>query len=547
MTRFLLFLLLLPPPFVPSHLRADALPSEAPPLGAKEGAIDGYLDYAAYVKQLAEFKSVASLGKTLGGREVHVITLATGKPEEKPAILIMGAVHAPHLAGAELALRMAKLLAKDEKLLDRVTFYVVPRPSPDAGEAFFKKPFAEHPGNDRKTDDDRDGDPGEDPPDDLNKDGWITMMRVEDPTGPMMAHPDDPRVLIAADPKKNERAAWRVMVEGRDDDGDGQFNEDGGGGVAFNRNFTFNYPVFKVGAGPNQVSEVETRAIAEFVHDHHNIAAIFSFSPDDNLMNPWKADPASEGNRIKTKLLQADAPFTDYLAEQYKKIHGGADCPASAAGEGSFTEWAYFHAGRWSFAARGWWIPKVPVEPAPTETRGADIANALRWFKQETIDGFVDWTPVDHPDFPGKKVEVGGIKPFFLLNPPAKELDGLAEKHRDFVVKLAGFLPTLSIGDVKIEALGEGVFRVTVPVLNTGYLPTMSSMGETNREMYPLQLKIDLPEKASLVNGVARVKLTRIEGGAKTEHVFLVKGAGDAKLTVWAPAVGSDSKPLVLK
>ncbi len=513
----------------------------------QDGAIDGYSTYDAYVKQLAELGSVRVIARTPGGRDVHVITVGTGKADEKPAVLVMGAVHAPHLAGAELALRMAKLLAKEEKLLERVTFYVIPRPNPDATEAFFAKPFAERAGNARKTDDDRDGESGEDPADDLDKDGWITMMRVEDPTGGFMEHPDDPRVLIPADAKKNEKSRWRLLAEGRDADGDGAFNEDGSGGVAFNRNFTFNYPVFKPGAGPHQVSEPETRAIADFVHDHPNIAAVFSFSPEDNLCVPWKPDPGSEGNRIKTRLLQADQPYTDHVAEQYRKIHGGTDWPEPAKGEGSFTEWAYFHAGRWSFAARGWWIPKVPVEPAPKETRGADIANALRWFKREGIDGFIDWKEFDHPDFPGKKVEIGGLKPFLLLNPPPKELDGLAEKHRDFAKKLVELMPALKIGDVKVEALGEGVFRITVPVHNEGYLPTMSELARSGNLMNPVQLKIDLPAKATLVSGVARVKLGRIDGYAKVEHVFLVKGAGDATVTAWAPAVGSDAKPVVLK
>ena len=40
-------------------------------------------------------------------------------------------------------------------------------------------PFREPAGNARKTDDDRDFEFGEDPPEDLNGDGWITQMRIE--------------------------------------------------------------------------------------------------------------------------------------------------------------------------------------------------------------------------------------------------------------------------------------------------------------------------------------------------------------------------------
>jgi hypothetical protein len=517
-----------------------------------DAPIDGYADYDGLTKRLQALAAPAklsSLGKTIGGREIHLVTIGTGKADEKPAILVVGTVHAPHLLGSELALRVAERLAKaDAASFDRLTLYVIPRPSPDGAERFFRKPFVERPGNDRKSNDDRDLESGEDGPDDLDGDGWITMMRIEDETGSMTTHPDDPRVLVPADAKKNEPAKYALHVEGRDDDGDGKFNEDGGDGVSFNRNFTFNYPVFKPGAGPHAVSEVETRAVADFVFDHPNIAAVITFTPEDNLATPWKADPASEGNRIKTRLLGADQPFTDYVAEQYRKIHGATDPPGPPGGEGSFSEWAYFHTGRWSFAARGWWIPKVPAEPASKDPRAADALNALRWFKKEGIDGFADWKKIDHPGFPGRTVEVGGFRPFLTLNPPSKELDALGDKHADFVKKLAELMPRLKIGDVKVEDLGEGLFRVTVPVVNTGYLPTMSEMGRLSNQAWPLQLKIELPEKASIVTGAARVKLGVIAGGGgKTEHAWLVRGTGEIKLSAWAPAVGIDTKSVVLK
>ena len=44
------------------------------------------------------------------------------------------------------------------------------------------------------------------------------MMRVEDETGDYFPHPDDPRVLIQADAKKNEKGKYRLLVEGKDDE-----------------------------------------------------------------------------------------------------------------------------------------------------------------------------------------------------------------------------------------------------------------------------------------------------------------------------------------
>lgn len=527
-------------------------------------ALDGYasdIEFTAQVRELdrSELVAVRSLGKSVGGRDVWLLTIATGNPETKPAIVVVGGVHGPHLAGAELAMRMARRLATfaetDEatkKLLEGHTFYFIPRPSPDASQKCFAQPFRERAGNDRPTDDDRDFQTGEDPPDDLNGDGWITMMRIEDAAGQWLPHPDEPRVLIQIDRKKNERGVYRVLSEGKDDDHDEDWNEDGSDGVALNRNFTFRYEAFKPGSGPNAVSEPEHRALADFLHERPNIAAVVCFSPEDNLFHPWKPNQQAEGARIKTTVLSADSPQLDFLAGEYRKTHGGSDPPDSPEGRGSFSQWAYFHYGRWSLAARGWWIPKVTLEKPSDEKRGADELNALRWLAQEKIDGFVDWTPIDHPDFPGKKVEIGGLKPFYALNPPANQLDDLAEKHVKYVTELAGRLPKLTIADAKAESLGGGVVRISATIVNQGYLPTMPEMGRVNGEAYPLWFELTLPKETVLLQGHARTRLPRLEGaGGKAEQTWLVRIPGELPKTIelkaFAPAVGAVSQAIEVK
>lgn len=525
-------------------------------------ALEGYANYEALAKQVAELDksdlvAVVSLGKTLGGREIHLLTIGAGKPEDKPAILIVGSVEAAHLAGSELAMRMAKQLverAADEKvkkLLDRCTIYIIPSPSPDAAQKCFAKPFREPAGNAQKTDDDRDFESGEDPPDDLNGDGWITMLRVADDSGEFFPHPDDPRVLIKADAKQNERGRYRLYTEGKDNDGDGAFNEDAGDGVSFNRNFTFKYPYFERNSGASAVSEIETRAVAEFCYGHPNIALVFTFTPEDNLWHTWKPDGQAEQQRIKTRIVGADAPYQEFVAANYRNVHGGKDAPGPPEGHGSLSEWSYYHYGRWSLAARGWWIPQVPAkapaegEKKPSdEKRGADDLNRLRWLAQQGIDGFVDWKAVEHPDFPGKVVEVGGFKPFYALNPPAKELDGLAGKHVDFLTGLPEFLPRIEIKETKIESLGGGLFRVTTKATNQGYLPTMTEMGRVNNAMHPLQISLELPKGTEFLRGSPRSRLGRLEGsGASSETVWLVRLPEAApvmsKFKVWAPAIGT--------
>jgi hypothetical protein len=370
-----------------------------------------------------------------------------------------------------------------------------------------------------------------------------------------MPHPADPRVMIEADPKKNERGRWTLVSEGIDDDSDEQLNEDGPGGVSPNRNFTHRYPFFQPGAGPHQVSEIETRAVADFAFARSNVALVFTFTPEDNLMDPWKPNPGAEGERIKMAILSADAEHQNYLAEQYRSLHGGKDAPASPRGEGSFSEWAYFHYGRWSLAARGWWVPKTapPPDVKPgDEKRGADDLNALWWLQKEKIDGFVPWAAVEHPGFPGKKVELGGFRPFVRLNPPATLLDALAEKHVRFLARLAELLPDVKLRDAKAEALGGGVFRVSMKVRNLGYLPTMSAMGKLTGRAYPLQVQIEPAEGMELLTGSRRMQIEPLAGGGgQAEATWLVR-LGEAKatrvkLSVFSPSVGADSTTLELK
>jgi hypothetical protein len=535
--------------------------------------------------RIAESPAVTlrSLGTTLGHREVLVLEIGTGKREEKPAVLVVGSVEPGHLLGGELSLRLARRLAEGaagdkavRKMLERVTFYVIPRPSPDAVEAMFRRPLVETAVNERPVDDDGDGRLDEDGPEDLNGDGLITVLRVEDAAGRYIAHPADDRVLVKADAKKHERGRWSVYVEGRDRDHDEQIGEDPPGGVAFNRNFPFEYPYYEAGAGPHQVSEIETRAVADFAFDHPNIAVVFTLTPEDNLMRPWKASEEASSENIKTSPPEADAAYFHLLAEEYQKLHGDRfkNTPEPPEGRGSFSEWAYYHYGRWSLAARGWWIPEVAADvddesrdsDEPKEAgekkpgskpdgaddkRGGDDLNALRWFAREKIDGFVPWTPIEHLDFPGRKVELGGFKPLVRLNPPPGELEPLAETHWQFLRRLVAMLPRLALERAEAEPLGGGVWRVTAVAVNRGSLPTMPEMGRTTRVPQPVQIELVLPDGVRLVTGYARRRLDPLAGdGGRSEQTWLVTvpegRAAPLRVRVWSPSVGSAARVVKL-
>jgi hypothetical protein len=354
---------------------------------------------------------LTSLGQTIGERPIWLLTVAEDPEQSRPAILVMGNVTGPHVLGRELATRMAEHLIEqaesDSEMADwlmQFMVYFIPSPTPDATEENFAFPVRERPGNLTPTDDDRDFEIGEDPPQDLNGDGWITMMRVADDFGTHRTHPQDPRVLIPVDSKKRETGQYRLLPESRDADQDERFGEDGSDGVDFNRNFTFQYDFFGKAAGPHQVSEQETRAVADFLFDHPNIACVFCFSPEDNLFHPWKGTAQSDAGRIKTKVLTDDQPVLEFLAESYRKLHGGKNAPKPPAGQGSFSEWSYFHYGRWTFASPGWWVPQAAKEKpksTPADTSGQPAENDVNEQPGAKDDaGATEQPPVGSPASP---------------------------------------------------------------------------------------------------------------------------------------------------
>src|SRR5690606_30018464 len=150
--------------------------------------------------------------------DTFLLTLSTGDADKKPALLIVGDVVPQEVVGAEVVLAMVEKLVERaamedaiEELLARRTLYSVPRPGADAAEKCFAHPVREPQGNARATDDDHDHVLGEDPPEDLNGDGFITMMRVEDVAGGYIPHPDDERVMILAEVTKQERGKYRLL------------------------------------------------------------------------------------------------------------------------------------------------------------------------------------------------------------------------------------------------------------------------------------------------------------------------------------------------
>ena len=503
-----------------------------------------------------QFVKSKALTQTTGGKTIWMLTVGSGKTETKPALTVVGGVDGKHLLGVELAIGFAeKLLAASstdsiKNLLNTQTFYVFPNMSPDATEQYFASVKSERSGNTTATDDDRDGKINEDDADDLDGNGKITWMRVKSQTGRYKLNTDDPRSLILADAAKGETGTYALFSEGIDNDKDGVFNEDGIGGVSFNRNSSYNYKPFGVGTGDYAVSEKENRALFDFLFDAFNVYAVMTFGPSNNLSLPVQFSPPGVAKRVITSWYENDVKANALVSEHYNKITKTKDAPKTTPESGDFSQWGYFHYGRLSFSTPGWWVPKTTPDTVRKEKKFVNddaTASYLRWAASQGITNtFTAWKTVDHPDFKGQTVEVGGIDPFVLTNPPYKMVDDLVSKHTSFVIDLAMMAPQLEIINVKTENVSEGLTRVTLQLLNTGDLPTYTSVGDRSYFLKKIVVKVNLNESQTIVSGRKSQSLESIAGKDFKELSWLIKGTGKINIAAGSPTTGSKSIDITL-
>ncbi len=500
----------------------------------------------ALSKEYPSLCELKSLVKTSEGKEIWVLSIGTGDKESKPAIAVVGGTDGNHLLGKELTLGFASSLLKESSspeikdLLGKITFYVFPDVSPDATEEFFSDMKYERSVNNRSTDDDKDFTFDEDPYEDLNNDGFVTFIRVKDPSGKYVESEEDKRIMVEADLSKGQKGSFLLFSEGIDNDRDGSYNEDGKGGVNFNRNFTYNYEEFGINAGLYPVSEPETKAVADFLFSKFNVFAVFTFGSQDNLGQPMKSADRLNADRRITSIMKSDEIINKLVSDKYHEITGSKGAPVVKILPGNFMEWAYYHYGRYSFGTPAWWFPSE---------KGKNMEISFLKFaeKNKIKDVYVPWTAVNHPDFPGKTTEVGGLKPFAMVNPPVDTLNALIEKNYKFLTTVAAMHPELEFLDIKTENAGENIFRLTLNVHNKGVFATCAEVGNINTFTRVMRISIEPAKGQNLLSGTKVQRLNRLEGDASAEFSWLISGKGAVKVTAGALNTGTISSTIELK
>jgi len=375
--------------------------------------------------------------------------------------------------------------------------------------------------------------------------------------------------MTLADLSKGQTGSYFVYSEGTDNDKDGVFNEDGPGGVNFNRNLTFDYEEFGVNAGLHPVSEPETKAVLDFLFDHFNIYVTFAFSPQDNLGQqaqperqpgsrdqasgedqspaPGQGPPSSRGQRGRmrqsrkiTSVLKSDEIIIKLVSEKYSEITGVKGAPPRRSTPGNFMDWSYYHYGRYSFSTPAWWFP--------VEKDKNSEAAFLKYAEDNNMDDvFVPWTEIKHPDFPGKKTETGGIKPFVMTNPPADKLEELIAKNYEFIIDITAMHPELEFLDAEVENMGDDLFRVSVKVHNKGIFATCTEAGENNMWNRIMRISVVTNKSQKFLSGNKVQSIPRLEGDCSAEFSWLILGKGPVKITAGAINTGTINTTLDLK
>lgn len=491
----------------------------------------------AYAREYPNLIRLQSIGRSHEGREVWLITATnfrSGDDAEKPALWVDGNIHASEVTASAAALHLIHALVtrykKDpnvKRAMDTRAFYIAPRVNPDGAEwALADKPkiirssTRPYP----YLDDPLDGVTwGED----MDGDGRILQMRVEDPNGAWKAHPDEPRLMVRRDPVETGGTYYRILPEGLVKNYDGvtinvRLPKQG---LDLNRNFPAGWRTEKEqeGAGPYPTSEPEARNLVDFIIRHPNITGTLSFHtmsgvllrpyddrPDDDMPTEdlWTFQKIGEKGTEITGYPHISV-YHDFRYHPRKVITGG------------FDTWTYEHRGVFSWTVEFW---------SPMKQAGIEKFKFIDWYREHPIEddfkllkwndetlkggGYVNWYSFKHPQL--GNVELGGWDFMNMwANVPLEFLEKEIGPFPDWIVWHALISPKLALWETRVASLSADSFRVRLVIQNEGWLPTyVTKKALEKKATRGVIAEIKLPRGASLESGKEREELGELEGRA---------------------------------
>lgn len=138
-----------------------------------------------------------------GGEPVRLIEISGGSTEA-PAIFTGANFEGNVPLATEGALMLARMLMDSVKYTSSLKWFILPLPNPDASNGYFRDIRYKRKVNDFPVNNDTDEAVNEDGYDDLNGDGFITLMRKKCPDGTHIISVENPEIMIEADKEYGE-------------------------------------------------------------------------------------------------------------------------------------------------------------------------------------------------------------------------------------------------------------------------------------------------------------------------------------------------------
>ncbi|HSQ27183.1 MAG TPA: M14 family metallopeptidase [Anaerolineales bacterium] len=476
---------------------------------------------------------VRTIGDSFEKRPIWLLVITnkdSGSDTDKPAVWIDANIHATEISGTTVALQVAATLLEDydqkpeiQALLDSSVYYIVPRFNPDGAElAMADRPRYIRSGVRTYPWPERDEGLHEQ---DIDGDGRILQMRLPDPNGDWKISSLDPRMMEKRGPAEHGGEYYRLLPEGLLENYDGYLIKFARPpeGLDFNRNFPYEWRTEgeQRGAGPYPASEIEVKAIVDFIAQHPNINLAITYHTFSRVIlrsYSNKADDAMETEDlwVTKKIGKIGTEITGYRC--VSTFHDFKYHPKEVT-TGAFDDWMYDHLGAYAYTIELWDLPDESgikerkfiewFQDHPHE----DDLKILQWIDEHgEADSYIPWYKFDHPQL--GKVELGGWNEMYTWrNPPPAFIGAEAKRNLPFAIAMGNMLPRLSIHTLDVKPLGNQEFHIQLVVENSGFLPSYTSLqGKKRKAVRPVRAEIEIPDTTKLISGKLRVELGHLEG-----------------------------------
>jgi len=497
-----------------------------------------YREVESFVTRLADARPdlarLHSLGPSREGRQVYCLTITdfrTGAPEDKPAYLIHGNIHACELSGTHAALYTARRLVADhprrKALLRETVFHIVPRLNPDGAEW-----VATTCGYVRSRTDRTHKEPNTLYQCDVNGDGLILDMIWEHPDGTLVKDPKAPELLVARK-ADSPPPYYRRVIEGtiHQWDGSDDFRVEG-------RSIDWNRQIHSM---PNLFGALGY---------HNGPAAVLrppSIGGDDQM---------DAGDlRAYEDLTAIAAKHTGFPVIPVVKYHSRRSRDIRLYGH--FPATGYHHLGLFVIEielgmihnSAGFSTEDIFAASAPEEAEER-LRKVLHWWRRRgrPMPLFHPWKPFDHPQL--GRVQIGGLNRKYMAGPLLSDLRKICAGTYRFTVEHAAKRPRVVLEPVAVEALGEDIYRVRARVANRGEFPTnITNRGKQLRRLHPARVRFEPGAGVEVLSWRAHHDLghlTGVSGGRMLE--WFVRGPEGAacRLDVLGGTGGNTRREIVL-